>query len=390
MRILYVSENGDCMLDATAMLQQGHEVAVCIRKAGCDYMGLGIVERPDSWKAAAREADMVVVDGFNPTIMTDALEERCDNVIGRNAFCNLVENNREKQEDLFSKVHVVHSNKAMFDTPNLALDLVSSKVAKLPRAGVVLKAVDKYSSQRVVVCKTAQEFIYGINEFPGGLPIVVEDLIDGERVTFVKEMGINEWEPGHVAVVREKSVQMGTTCIGAIGVNKSSKPVRNIFNGLTKFLDVIDYTGLVHVECMVYKDYPVVIDIKFAFDPMISPCLSRLSEKQRYMTGILLTDSTYPHGKLDGFNRGKPIIVKNGDLNGICLQDVYKGDTIHYQASCHGIIALVTGTGRTVRSSTNAAITNMKRINAYESCWSAQGVVNVEGRMKAIVKQGLA
>ncbi len=390
MKILYVSENGDCMLDATAMLQQGHEVAVCIRKAGCDYMGLGIVERPDSWKAAAREADMVVVDGFNPTVMTDALEERCDHIVGRHSFCNLVENDREKQWDLLSKAHVVHSNRTVFDTPNLALDLISSEVAKLPKAGVVLKAVDKHSSRKVVVCKTAQEFIYGINEFPGGLPIIVEDFIEGEQVTFVKEMGIDEWEPGHVAVVREKSAQMSTTCVGAIRAKNSSKPVRNIFNGLTKFLEVIDYAGLVHVECMVYKDYPVVIDIKFAFDPMISPCLPWLSEKQRYMTGILLTDSAYPHGKFDGFNRGKPIIVKNGDLNGICLQDVYKGDTIHYQASCHGVLAMITGTGRSVNASTKAALMTMKRINAYEGCWSAQGVVNVEERMKAIVKQGLA
>ena len=382
MKTLFVSEKGDCMGVAVKMQQNGDEVAACILNGDGDYIGLGMVDKASNWRSAARDADVITLDGWHMCHIHRQALERCDTVVGASMVPELLSRDRLRQIELFER-GVPYVKRKVFDTPSLALDLTSN--FKKP---VVVKAASKNISRLVMVCSTVEQYKHALNQFPGDSAIVVENFYD-QAVTFTKMFGPEGWAAGYVVSVKHSF--MGCACVVS---RKESKAVVGLFEALTSFVQVVGYAGRVHLECVIVDGSPALVDIKFGFDPGISTCLLEISNgssaKDRYALLIRVTDPCYPRTPIDGDNRGAPIIVKNDDLRGIYLQDVYKSDTMYHYASNHGVVTSIVGTGSTEKRAAGSLLKSAARVSAYGAVWPLGCEEVLQDRIREVVRGGFA
>lgn len=387
-----ISKEGDGLGIAARMQAEGHSVRIALSNPQFEFALLGILERSSNWRRDAADwADLVVGDmvglGSRETTLAkfDVLH------IGFNPMADVLELDRDRQAATLRKFGVRMPETFSFETPSQARDLKGLWTSSV--RGFVLKPSGNIDTGKTLVLRNRAMLDWALDQYSGDQALVAQRFIEGVEISTEGWFNGFTWiEPFNHTMEEKRFLTDGlgpnVGCMGNV-VWPIANGDRDMFvaelKKLTPFLKTIQYKGPIDLNTIANSEgiWALELTARFGYDAIEAltslleePLAALLMEtamgmrssmklKQEFSIAIRLSVPPYPHDKPNKLDRGMPVLGLDVENPNHFLTDVMQGERAQLTWSASdGVLAKVTGTGRTIKESRRAAYKTARTIRA--------------------------
>lgn len=249
-----LSATADGLGVAQRLVTQGNDVAVWIKSREYAQSGVGIVERPNSWREKLAWADLVVCDMVGFGGYAEVFRRMGKPYLACNEMLDLMELDRAKGMEVFQTLGI--STPETFSFKNVA-EAQSAISGMEWQQGFVLKPDGNIGTAKTMVIKEEAELEWALSTYKPGQSMVVQRIVDGVEVS------TEGWFNGRAFLrpfnhtFEEKRFMAGnlgpnTGCMGNVVVaREGNKLTAATVERLTPFLAKVGYRGPVDINCIV-------------------------------------------------------------------------------------------------------------------------------------------
>ena len=416
MKILIISKSGDGFGIAQKMQAEGHEIRIWVKEEGFDFVLKNIVEQVSSWRPSASDwADLVIADmvGFG------RMETTLDNFevphVGFNQIADMMELDRAKQMQLFSKFGIETPETESFANPTAAKSILDGWI----NPGYVIKPSGNLDTGKTFVTRDAETFSWALEQFSGDQDLIVQRIVEGVEISTEGWFNGEDWLNPFNHTIEYKRFLTGdlgpnTGCSGNVvwAVDKPQKDelVKNL-KKLGPFLKAAGYKGPIDLNTIATSSgiFALELTTRIGYDAIealyeimepqdlgeVFDSLGRGDKpvdlpvkKGMFGIAIRLTVPPYPHRKADKRDKGLPIIGLPEDLDHFYLTDVFLNNNLYQWSASDGVLMKVGGNGRTIKEATAAAYERAKSIRVEGAQYRVDIASGAERNISQLKKWG--
>ncbi len=375
MKILIVSKSGESLGLGQALVKEGHEVKFYIKAAGCQYAGLGIVDRRNSFRPFLSWADLIVSDSNGFGHLEKLIQSKEKPYIGFNTMADLLEMDRSRMLELFEHLQIPTPVTHIFDTPYIAEELALD----WPPLGYIVKPVH-INDGRSFTCKTVEECMYALSSYSGHVAVMAQRIIEGVEVSVQGWFNGESWVEPFLYTFEERRFLDGDRGANTISMGTVISPsyrdssLVEILERMTPFLEKINYRGPIDLYATVNEDQPHIwaITTRFTYDTLealiglmdegIGDFLYDVAVGKRtqvnlfkgYGMAVRLTIPPYP-APINSETHGRPLPINLQNDECFLLADCYKNRIMQtggkglFWAASSGVVAKAIGHSMSLR-----------------------------------------
>lgn len=368
MRILIVSKGGDAMGVGARLASEGHTVDFYIGDKKYDRMGVDIVNRVDSWRAALRRADLVIPDMVGFGRYEDAIRATGRPYISCNKYVEACELDRQKGMELFKRAGVKTPESWEFANTSEARDLKQFGEFGL---GLVIKPFGNIGEALTMVVTQPDLWEYSLGKVPKEAKLIIQRVIEGIEISTEGWFNGRDFITPFNHTFEEKRFLNGglgcnTGCQGnVVFASESNKLTRATVERLAPLLRAVGYRGPFDVNCIVNEKGAFALEATcrmgydaieafgeglqeplgdFLFEVALGSKKTMEITKDA-MVAIRLSIPPWPvkQPRPDAF--GEPVLGMD-DMTHIWPSDLYVEKGKYFTAGAEGILLKATATGR--------------------------------------------
>lgn len=391
MRVLLISETGDGLGVAHQLVKEGHVVDCWIKEVQFEDVGLGIVNRVESWRPALPKADLILVDmvGFGTHV------ERVASQFGKPYFgcdplMDVVELDRQKGMDLLQGMGIRTPETFSFSNPADARSI--TQVWKEP--GYVIKPCGNVSTAETTMAREKETFLFALEQLEDGQELIVQKIVEGIEVSTEGWWNGRDWiHPFNHTFEEKRFLQGGlgpnTGCMGNIvfASKRTNKLIQETVMKLEPFMKKTKYKGPVDINCIVTEGeaYGLEVTARLGYDA-IEALMEGLNEPTSnllfdvatgvkktmdvtwdFMTAVRLSVPPWPHSKPKKEMAGSPILGLNEqNLKHIFLTDAYREGKNYFWAAGDGVVLKATARGVSLREASRRVYRTLSNISVKD------------------------
>lgn len=368
MRILIVSKGGDAMGVGARLASEGHTVDFYIGDKKYDRMGVGLVNRVDSWRAALRRADLVIPDMVGFGRYEESIRATGRPYISCNKYVEACELDRQKGMELFKRAGVKTPESWEFENTSKARDL---KQFGDFEPGLVIKPFGNIGEALTMVVTQPDTWEYCLGKVPKDAKLIVQRIVEGIEISTEGWFNGRDWIKPFNHTFEEKRFLNGglgcnTGCQGnVVFASESNKLTRATVERIGPLLKAMGYRGPFDVNCIVNEKGAFALeatcrmgyDAIEAFGEGLQEPLGdflfevALGSKKTIdltkdaMVAVRLSIPPWPVRQPRDGDFGEPILGLE-DMTHIWPSDIYKEKKDYFTAGAEGILLKATATGR--------------------------------------------
>ena len=414
MKFLFLSQTADGLGVAQRVRLEGHEVAVWIKNKEYHRSGLGIVERPASWREKLKWADIFICDMVGMGQFEGVLKATGKPYLCCSPVMDRLELNRAAGMEVFCRAGISTPKTADYNSPQEAQEVLS-KIEWTK--GFALKADGNIGCDLTKIVKEKEQLEWALGLYPTDCHLLVQELVEGVEVSTEGWFNGTDWIHPFNHTFEEKRFMEGnlgpnTGCMGNVVLaRESNKLTRATVERLKPFLAKINWRGPVDVNCIVNEKgaYALEATARFGYD-----AIEALLEGLRGNVGIFLHDVArggmvkmdltedtmicvrltvppYPLEDVKQMEWGEPILgINENNINHLWLCNVFVGkeDKFFRVADADGVVLKATARGQ----KKGADFTSQARDRVYRTLENVrlggkQYRLDIGRRVNADVKQ---
>lgn len=364
-----LSQTGDGLGVAQRMVLEGHDVAVWIKSPEYHRSGVGIVERPKSWREKLRWADLIVCDMVGMGHYEQVLKANGKPYLCCSPMMDKMELDRAAGMELFKKVGIKTPETWAFSSP----DEARKHIEKEPwNDGFAVKADGNIGCDSSKVVKEQEALPWVFDQYKTAANLVVQRVVKGIEVSTEGWFNGQEWISPFNHTFEEKRLFEGnlgpnTGCMGNVVLTRpSNRLTQATVERLSPFLQRIGWKGPVDVNCIVNESgaYALEATARFGYDAIealleglrgnaadffFEVAKGRLGEMDitsESMICVRLTVPPYPIEDVKQKEWGEPILgINDQNIRHLFLCNVFIEDNLFKVADADGLVLKATARG---------------------------------------------
>lgn len=377
MKILIISKSGDGFGIAQKMQEEGHEIRIWVKEDGFDFVLKNIIEQVSSWRPSASSwADLVIADMVGFGRMATTLDSFDVAHVGFNQIADMMELDRAKQMQLFSKFGIETPETESFPNPTAAKSILDGWA----KPGYAIKPSGNLDTGKTFVVQDEETYNWALEQFSGDQDLVVQKIIEGVEISTEGWFNGEDWLSPFNHTIEYKrflvdNLGPNTGCSGNLvwAVDKPEKDrfVENI-KKLAPFLKAAGYKGPIDINTIATANdiFALEITARIGYDAI--EALYEISEPQdlgeifanlgrdgepvdlpvkqgQFGIAVRLTIPPYPHRRVDKRDKGLPILGVPEDFEHFYLADVFLNNNLLQWSASDGVLMKVGASGRNIK-----------------------------------------
>jgi len=367
-----ISKEGDGAGVAWRLIKEGHSVDLYIKRPEYSHALKGIVNRVDTFRPHAAEADLVVCDLVGFSQYAPLFKRLGKPVLGCSEIADMLELDRRKCVEVFKKADIIMPVTHYFDSPKSAATLNWAH-----EQGYVIKPCDNLHVSKTSCCESKEAYKWALSTLPADQELIVQEIVKGERVLSEGWFNGSDWITPFNHTFEEKRLAVGgvgpmTGCMGNVvyPLKEPNKLVRETVMKLEPMLRKISYKGPVDINCIVSEKQAYALEItprfgydaiealmhgtkgsfgSFLFDVATGVAKTMPLFSFDYLIAVRVTCPPYPDQRQDVSTRGSPVLGLDSPGGSVFPCDVMKNGVGYVLAGSDGVVAKVAANGRDIR-----------------------------------------
>ena len=179
MRILILSKDGDGLGIAYQMVLEGHVVDVWIQDPRFKDVGIGLVNRPTSWRSALAKADLIIADMVGFGYLESILKRMNKVVFGLSKITDVIELDRERGIAAFKSAGIKYPQTMAFPSPLKAkavLDLWEDP-------GYAVKPSGNIDTRKTYIVRDKETLSYVLSTYDKKQALIIQKIVEGIEVS---------------------------------------------------------------------------------------------------------------------------------------------------------------------------------------------------------------
>lgn len=371
-KILIISETGDGLGLAQRLMSEGNDVAMWIKSPDYPKSGLGIIDRPTTWRERLAWSDFVMCDMVGFGHLEGVFRRMGKPFLACSEAMDQMELDRKKGMEIFQKSGIETPETWSFGDVTSAKEAIAGQPFE---GGFVLKPDGNIGTGKTLVIKNQDEMKWAFSTYKPGTSMTIQRVVDGVEVSTEGWFNGRDFIRPFNHTFEEKRFMEGnlgpnTGCMGNVVLARdSNKLTQATVERLKPFLVKIGYRGPVDVNCIVNEKgaYALEATARFGYDA-IEALVEGLKESpldlffetamgtkkemaitEDSMIAVRLSVPPYPLEDVKQPDWGDPIGGVNVDnINHIFLCNVFADheDSLFKVAPADGLVLKVTARGR--------------------------------------------
>jgi phosphoribosylamine--glycine ligase len=271
MKVLIISATGDGLGLAQRLTTQGNDVAMWIKEKTYHRSGLGIVERPATWREKLAWCDLIICDMVGFGQHAEVFRRLGKPYLACNEMLDIMELDRDKGMELFQKLGVTIPETFSFGNVNEARGALKGMPFE---EGFVLKPNGNIGTAQTLVIKEEGELDWALGTYKAGQSMIVQRIVAGVEVSTEGWFNGRDFIRPFNHTFEEKRLMQGnlgpnTGCMGNVVLaRESNKLTRSTVERLKPFLAKVGYRGPVDVNCIVNERCAFALEAtaRFGYD----------------------------------------------------------------------------------------------------------------------------
>lgn len=174
MKILWISQRGQCLPLVKRMQEEGDDVLLYIRQRPSELVGLGIVEQAPTWKSIYMDQDLICFDDWELNYLTKSFNQFEGVLFGLNQIAGMANASLVRQLQVFQRCNIRHVDCTVFESPGHAKDLLSA----FPPQGVAIIPGERTRGSEVKhICSRPELLEYALELIPSDTKVVAIPLM---------------------------------------------------------------------------------------------------------------------------------------------------------------------------------------------------------------------
>ena len=270
MKILIISD-GDGLGIGQRLVHDGHDVAIWIKDAAYDMCGVGIVERPKTWRSKLAWADFIMCDMVGFGHLEEIFRRMGKPYIACNPLMDMMELDRQKGMEIFKKVGITIPETFGFK----GVEEAKETIMALPfESGFVLKPDDNIGTAKTLVIADQAELEWAFSTYKPETHMIVQRIVEGVEISTEGWFNGRDFVRPFNHTFEEKRLMEGnlgpnTGCMGNVVLaRESNKLTKATVERLKPFLAKVGYRGPVDVNCIVNESGAFALEAtaRFGYD----------------------------------------------------------------------------------------------------------------------------
>jgi phosphoribosylamine--glycine ligase len=271
MKILIISDTGDGLGVGQRLVHEGHEVAIFIKHKEYAKSGIGIMDRPISWRERLAWCDFVIFDMVGFGHVEEVLRRMGKPYIACSPLMDKMELDRNAGMELFTKLGIQTPETFPFSSVQEA----KTALLSMPfDAGFVIKPDGNIGTGKTLVISHEDELEWALGTYAAGTKMIVQRIVDGVEVSTEGWFNGRDWIRPFNHTFEEKRFMEGnlgpnTGCMGNVVLaRESNKLTKATVEKLKPFLLKIGYRGPVDINCIVNEKGAFALEAtaRFGYD----------------------------------------------------------------------------------------------------------------------------
>ncbi len=419
MKILIISDTGDGLGIAQRLTSEGNDVAMWIKNHDYEKSGIGIIDRPTSWREKLAWSDLVVCDMVGFGHLEQVFRRMGKPYLACSEIMDEMELDRQKGMEIFQKLGITTPETFPFKCVQDAKEALAGLDFQ---EGFVLKPDGNIGTGKTLVIAHQDELAWALGTYKPNTSMIVQRIVAGVEVSTEGWFNGRDFIRPFNHTFEEKRFMEGnlgpnTGCMGNVVLARdSNKLTRATVERLKPFLVKIGYRGPVDINCIVNEKgaYALEATARFGYDAIEAlaeglrePLLDLFFETamgtkkemdltQDSMIAVRLSVPPYPLEDVKQKDWGDPIGgVGVDNINHIFLCNVYADheDNMFKVAPADGLVLKATARGRKlgedyVREARERVYRTLENISCSNKQYRLDIGKRVNGDMKKLVDWG--
>jgi phosphoribosylamine--glycine ligase len=368
--VLFISKEGDALGVAQRLALEGHAIDVYVAEERFALAGRGLVNRVADWRAATRRADLIIADCVGLGKLEDTIRQTGRPSLGFSAALDVVELDRRKGMELFTRAGIAIPETYTFDNATEAKSLPSQHGWG---DGWVVKANGNIATSKTAVVKDEALWPKAVSVIPADASGICQRIVSGVEVsTECWFNGSNFVRPFNHTFEDKRFLAGGlgqnTGCMGNIVLRAdSNRLTRATVERIEPFLRLLGWRGPFDINCIVNADgaYALEATSRMGYDA-IEALIEGLDEPagdflfdvamgtrremsltRETMIAVRLSIPPWPIRKPNRDESGEPIEgIDDSTLPHLFLTDIARERDKYVTAGGDGVLLKATAIGR--------------------------------------------